>query len=325
MLRVARKFGLTEPDDVDMDTTTQEAGITHPTEMKLMNHLMRRLSALHGIIKAAGGRGIKGIKSLVEEFKGHLSHYRFFAKDKAAKTELMWKAKALSEEGLLALSKYLPGQSTFDNLKLRSQKEILRLQVLGAQLMDQIGYWLSTGKVAPDKIISLWKLVTKAISKAKIGKPVEFGRKWIVNCYQGGYVLVMAHSNPKLSDQDSVIESLSLHKRVFEQYPKSYATDRGMWSTHNVELCLSAGIEKIAIQPKGRAEALVSPRELRTLANRRAGIEPRIGHLKTRGLGRSRMKSDVGDLISGYRSALSWNLSLLMRDLTINRINAVPQ
>ena len=48
MLMVARKFGLTEPDDVDMDTTVQEAGITHPTEMKLMSHLMKRLMALHG-------------------------------------------------------------------------------------------------------------------------------------------------------------------------------------------------------------------------------------------------------------------------------------
>jgi hypothetical protein len=325
MLRIARKFGLTQPDDVDMDTTTQEAGITHPTEMKLMHHLMKRLSALHGIIKGAGGKGINGIKSLVDEFKGHLNHYRFFAKSKGSKTALLYKAKALSEKGLQALSRYLPGQSTFDKIKPRYQKEILRLQVLGAELMDQIGYWLSTGKVAPNKIISLWKLVPKAISKGKIGKPVEFGSKWIINCYQGGYILLMAHSNPKLSDQDSVIESLSLHKRVFHENPKSYGTDRGMWSTHNVELCLNAEIEKIAIQPKGQAKALVSRRDLRELSNRRAGIEPRIGHLKTRGLGRSRMKSDMGDLISGYRSALSWNLSLMMRDFGSKQMNAVLQ
>ena len=138
-------------------------------------------------------------------------------------------------------------------------------------------------------------------------------------------MLVMPHLNPKLSDQDSVIESLLLHQRVFKENPRSYGTDRGMWSTHNVELCLSAGIDKIAIQPKGKADALVSQRDLRELSNRRAGIEPRIGHLKTRGLGRSRMKTDMGDLISGYRSALSWNLSLLMRDLGLQEIDAVLQ
>ena len=102
-------------------------------------------------------------------------------------------------------------------------------------------------------------------------------------------------------------------------------SDRGMSSIENLEICLSAGIEKIAIQPKGKAKALVSPRDHRALANRRAGIEPRIGHLKTRGLGRSRMKTDAGDLISGYRSALSWNLSLLMRDLIRKPMEAVPR
>ena len=55
--------------------------------------------------------------------------------------------------------------------------------------------------------------------------------------------------------------------------------------------------------------------------NRRAGIEPRIGHLKLRGLGKSRMKSDIGDLISGNRSALSYNLALLMRDMNLQVAN----
>lgn len=325
MLKVARKFGLTEPDDVDMDTTVQEAGITHPTEMKLMSHFMKRLMTLHGKLKDVCGRGITGAKSLSNQFKRLFAEYRFFAKDKATKEQLLHRAKGLSEKGFAALSTFLPGQGTFEKLQHRYQLEILRLLNLGPELMDQIGYWLNHGKVAKDKIVSLWKLVPTAIPKGKIGKSVEFGRKWIVNCYRGGYMLVMAPENPKISDQRCVVESLSLHSTVFDTMPKTYGTDRGMWSAENLELCLSAGVEKIAIQPKGKTSALISRRDLRQLANRRAGIEPRIGHLKTRGLGRSRMKSDAGDLISAYRSALSWNLSLLMRDLTAKAVDAVPQ
>jgi len=325
MLRVARQFGLTEPDDLDMGTTVQEAGITHPTEMKLMSHLMKRLKALHGRLKEVGGRGIAGIKSISNQFKEYLTHYRFFAKDSGTKGELIRKAVALSSSGLAALGQYLPGKRDFDKLQGRYQEEILRLSSLGPELMDQIVYWLNTGKVAKDKIVSLWKLVPKAIPKGKIGKSVEFGRKWIINCYRGGYMLVMAPENPKISDQPCVMESLSLHRTVFEEMPKTYGTDRGMWSTENLELCLSAGVEKIAIQPKGKAGALISRKELREFANRRAGIEPRIGHLKTRGMGQSRMKTDTGDLISGYRSALSRNLSLLMRDVAAKAMAAAPQ
>lgn len=325
MVKVARQFGFTKPDDVDMDTTVQDAGITHPTEMKLMGHLMKRLLALHGKIKGVCGSGISGVKSLSNQFKTLFAQYRFFAKDIATKEELLRKAKALSEKGLLALSSFLPGQSAFDKLQPRHQQEILRLSSLGPELMDQIGYWLKYGKVAKDKIVSLWKFVPKAISKGKVGKSVEFGRKWIVNCYHGGYMLVLAPGNPKIADQHCVVESLSLHRTVFDKMPKTYGTDRGMSSVDNLELCLSAGVQKIAIQPKGKASVLVSRRDLRKLANRRAGIEPRIGHLKTRGMGRSKMKTDSGDLISGYRSALSWNLSLLMRDLTAKKMDAVPQ
>ena len=195
--------------------------------------------------------------------------------------------------------------------------EILRLLALGPELMDQIGYWLRTHKVAPEKIISLWKLIPKAIPKGKLGKPVEFGRKWIVNAYSGGYVLVFAPENPKISDQHCVIESLSLHNTVFDKMPVTYGTDRGMYSTDNLELCLSAGIKKIAIQPKGKTEPLVSQRDHQKLANRRVAVEARIAHMKLKGLGKSRMKTDVGDLISGYRSALSCNLGHLMRDLTL--------
>jgi transposase, IS5 family len=315
MLKIAKEFGFTEPTDVDMDTTVQEAGITHPTEMKLMNHLIKRLAAISGKLKAVCGRGIQGVKSLSQEFRKVITHYRFFAKDIVTKTGLIERAKGLSEQGLEKLGHFLPGQNAFDKLQKRAQDEILRLLTLGPQLMDQIGYWLRCGKVAPEKIIALWKFIPKAIPKGKIGKPVEFGRKWIVNAYRGGYVLVHAPENPKIADQHCVIESLSLHKTVFDEMPSSYGTDQGMYSNDNLELCLSAGIKKIAIQPKGKAQPLVSRQDHQKLKNRRVAVEARIAHLKLKGLGKSRMKTDLGDLISGYRSALACNLGHLMRDL----------
>ena len=145
---------------------------------------------------------------------------------------------------------------------------------------------------------------------------MEFGRKWIVNAYRGGCVLVMAPENPKIADPHCVIESLSLYKTVFDDMPSTYGTDRAMYSTDNLELCLSAGIKKIAIQPKGKALPLVSRCDHRGLSNRRVAVEARIAHLKLKGLGRSRMRTDLGDLISGYRSALACNLSHLLRDLS---------
>jgi hypothetical protein len=300
-----------------MDTTVQDAGITHPTEMKLMSRLMKKAKTIHEKLKKAGKKGITAMKAIAKEFCKIQTEYRFYAKTKEKKDKIIRQAVGLSEQVLGELSSLLPGTKRFESLSHRYQQDILKLLDLGPQLLQQILHWVKTGKVAKDKIISLWKLVPTAIKKGKLSKPVEFGRKWLVNCYQGGYVLLTAPANPKISDQDCVWESLSLHHEVFEKAPQTCAADRGMWGQANLELCLNAGIEKIGIQPKGKAKALVSQQDLQQLSNRRAGIEPRIGHLKTRGLGRSRMKSDMGDLISGDRSALSYNLSLMMRDLSL--------
>lgn len=318
IMRIAKAFGFTQPDDVDMDTTVQDAGITHPTEMKLMRALFKKAATIHKKLKELGKRGIKGIKNALNRFSQLHTEYRFYAKTKEKKNKIIRESVALSQEVLIGLSKLIPGTKDFEGLSHCYQQDILKLLDLGPRLLEQIMHWVRTGKVAQNKIISLWKMVPQAIKKGKLSKPVEFGRKWVINCYQGGYALLTAPENPKISDQDTVWESLSLHQQVFEKPPKSYATDRGMWGQPNLELLLNAGVEKIGIQAKGKAKPLVGKEELLQLSNRRAGIEPRIGHLKTRGLGRSRMKSDVGDLISGYRSALSYNISLLLRDLSLH-------
>jgi len=315
VFNIAKKFGFTQPTDVDMDTTVQEAGITHPTEMKLLSHLSKRFRAISSKLKDLTGRGLRKTKKLIKAMKTLVTQYRFFAKTKEAKTRIIKKTQKVTLQIMESLTELNIGSRRFQKLPKSYQEEVLRYFNLVPRLLEQISFWIRTGKVAQGKIISLWKWVPQAIKKGKIGKPVEFGRKWVINCYQGGYVLLKAPINPKISDQHCVLESLNLHMDVCEDAPKTYATDRGMWSEDNIGFCLSAGIEKIGIQPKGQAKPLVGRRDLQVLSNRRAAIEPRIAHLKTRGLGKSRMKSDTGDLISGYRSALSYNLTHLIRDL----------
>jgi len=99
-----------------------------------------------------------------------MTNYRFFTKDMVTKTEMIQKAKGLSEMGLEKLRQFLPGKTALDSLQGRTQLEILTLLSLGPELMDQIRYWLERGKVASEKMVSLWKLVPKAIPKGKKGR-----------------------------------------------------------------------------------------------------------------------------------------------------------
>ena len=168
ILGVAKQFGLTRADDVDMDTTVQESGITHPTEMKLMQYLLKKLGVIHEQLKGAGARGIGGIKKGFKAFSKLMAEYRFFAKTKEKKDKLVNEALAIAHQATQAMGEILPGTKAFESLKERYQRDLMRLLDLTPQLLDQIAYWLKSGKVAPDKIVSLWKTVPKAIGKGKL-------------------------------------------------------------------------------------------------------------------------------------------------------------
>lgn len=45
-------------------------------------------------------------------------------------------------------------------------------------LLPQIRYWIRTGFVAKNKIVSLYIPQIYAILRGKVGKPIEFGLNW---------------------------------------------------------------------------------------------------------------------------------------------------
>lgn len=87
IFKIAKKFGFTQPTDVDMDTTVQEAGITHPTEMKLLSHFIKKASGLHKKLCDLGKSGLQGIKKAKKLFSKIYTNYRFFDKTQEAKSQ----------------------------------------------------------------------------------------------------------------------------------------------------------------------------------------------------------------------------------------------
>ena len=52
-----------------------------------------------------------------------------------------------------------------------------------------------------------------------------------------------------------------------------------------------------------------------------AKVEPIIAHLKMRGMGKSKMKTDKGTKLEGQRAILSLNLARLAKDLSGGKCN----
>ena len=99
---------------------------------------------------------------------------------------------------------------------------------------------------------------------------------------------------------------------------QSVATDKGYYSYDNEQLFIKTGVTDIQLPRPERtldAPPETTPWPIRKLLHdRRAGIEPLIGHTKHGGqMGRSRKKSDESTKSAGYAALLGFNLRQLTR------------
>ena len=88
-----------------------------------------------------------------------------------------------------------------------------------------------------------------------------------------------------MPDAASLKKMVMQHIELFQTPIESIGTDKGYYSKDNEKLSLDFGIKEIAIQkPQRKLKDApfnpISKEQLGRLENRRAGIEPIIGHLK---------------------------------------------
>ncbi len=179
--------------------------------------------------------------------------------------------------------------------------------------------FLQTHQMVPDKILSFHLNEVCCFTKNKPGQKYQFGRVFQLARIKGNFLISGKCDIPNLSDKKSIQLMLSTHQNTFNNIPiKSASTDKGYYSLKNEKIMARHGVTEIGIQrPDNIKQSRVKPlpryRE-EELIDRRAGIEPLIGHAKHKGqLGRSRMKSDKSIEASGFASILGFNLRQLIR------------
>jgi IS5 family transposase len=136
---------------------------------------------------------------------------------------------------------------------------------------------------------------------------------------KGNFLFAGKSQAPNQSDKDSIKMMLETHSETFTNKKIDSATaDKGYFSGKNEKIMAEHGVKEIGMQCPGnlkkkRLRELPKNRE-NQLIDRRAGIEPLIGHAKNRSqLGRSRMKSDKTIEASGFSSVLGFNLRQMIR------------
>ena len=166
------------------------------------------------------------------------------------------------------------------------------------------------------KILSFHAKELACINKGKIGRQFEFGRVFQLGRIKGNFMFVLASTSVTMNDKKSFVPLIEEHANLFGAgVLATAATDKGYWSAKNRERLLKLGVSTAGLQkPSTVKESDVDLDLQERLRNRRAGIEPLIGHIKLGGqLRKSRMRSDPATLAAGYGSVLGLNLRQIIR------------
>jgi len=318
VLKQARLSGFLNPTWMDIDSTVQEANMSYPADANLMVKLAAKAYKLIGTFKFDCDQ-----QPIIEMAEIKAAQKLYLIESRGAEKEVK---KEIFSHLHATVCKYvvpvihkilqLPAQVVEAGSRKFNQLCEQICEKGGPYLAD-VEHFIHTGKMAPGKLLSFNLEQVLCIRKGKVGKPYEFGRVFQLGRLGGNFILVGRAETVVNPDQSAVPHMVAEHETLFgKDVLESCGVDKGYESPQNNQCLKDYKIPKNAIQKRNGTSETLTPEELIAYTNRRAGIEPLIGHLKHGfGLDKSRMKSDRTTLASGYRSVTGYNLKNIIRFL----------
>ena len=168
-----------------------------------------------------------------------------------------------------------------------------------------------------NKIYSLHEPGVYCVGKGKDHKPYEYGRKAsVVSTLEGQVIIGVASHDDNIHDSKT-LESALKHARQHRKSPIAMAiVDRGYRGAQQY-VCEEVLLPK----PPLKKDNAYQRQKKRRLCQKRAAIEPIIGHLKQDfRLSRNWLRDSLGDAINLLMSASVWNLQKRMKVLFLSLI-----
>ncbi len=269
--------------EITVDTTVQEKNITFPTDLKLLEKIIKNCR------KIATREGIQ----LRRSFRRTLPKLRMKRMKMVKKAKKM---RTMAGALIRELCRKLPVQTLARYQEQFDLFERVRSQKRGDK----------------NKVYSLHEPDIFCISKGKAHKQYEFGRKASIALTKTTGIIVGAMSfNENIYDGHTLPDVLEQCWMITETCPSVAICDRGYRGLKQV------GDTQIMIpnRPK-KKDSQYQRQQARHRFRRRAAIEPIIGHLKhDHRMARNYLKGAVGDAINLFMAAAAFNFRKWMRQL----------
>jgi transposase, IS5 family len=321
VVKTAQELGFADPSWMDVDSTVQEANISYPSDAGLMKKLSEKAYKVLEYLKAKKKQYLPAELNIdIQKIRKKSLGYFFLAQNASIelRREVFASYHGLVQKQLKSVIEFYDSvnPSQLKHLPWNIRRHLEQIREKGKKYLADVGYFVRNHTVKPGKILSLHADAAACISKKKAGKPNEFGRVIQLGRIGGNFLIAFTSTSIRMEDKPSLLPVIEEHRKIFgADVLKEVGTDKGYYSEKNVRAMKENSINSDGIQRPVNIKTQLSFEVVKPLRDRRAGIEPLIGHAKAYGLQKSKMKSDRATLASGYRSVLGFNLSQLTRYL----------
>jgi IS5 family transposase len=296
-VELARSLKVTRARKLRVDSTVVETNVHHPTDSRLLSDGVRVVSRL-----------LRRAKKALDEDATRLGKEAFRTRNRSVRRltkklhrMALRKGEKAAEELQEAYRKLVRiTRSSCAQAKLVSRALRDRTDSHSRRLADHLEHFLPLlergidqavrrvleGEQVPakDKVLSLFEPHTMIITRRKVGKPREFGRKVLLDEVDGGIISRYEVLSEAGREHPHLPESIEGHRERFGRAPDLLTGDRGLYSKEGEEAAKKAGIRRVALPQSGRPTKKRKEYEEQRWFKRafafRAGIEGRISVLR---------------------------------------------
>jgi len=319
LLHVAKDYGFVDVSILSSDTTAQELPIGYPNEPGILRGLAQRCGRALPKLKTRAVVGVEPALAQVQTILRTVKEHHLCAKSTQAKREVL--TRLLTEVGQLLVQTRLLGQrlgARRDRVTHNALTTLQSMHEVATHLIPQIVQWITTGSVAPGKILHAGLPQARAIVRNKAGKHVEFGLPYLLSRLGGGYLFGTVIRG-SLDESKMPLQALAGYRAIFgaQATPTLVVYDRGGYAATTRRALADEGVTQLGIQPKGHGVWRVAEAVRETVRSERGQTEGIIGTLKTDKYGFNKPRERRWQTLemAGPRSILSYNLNKFMRDL----------
>ena len=266
---------------IRIDSTTIEAHITYPTDVKLLHSVVKTLTRTTKNLGEKITSHVRATKKAVARLGQSLKSQADNKKQEAQKTLKMVAqyAKDTIDQSRRVLEQV--------NRSAKSSREVKKLKAqltVAEQIVEQTEQKLNGVESIPDRIVSFQDPEVRPIRKGKLGKPNEFGRTLELVQDESGLMLVYQVQAGNPSDKTRAVPLVKQIQKTFHITPEEAAFDKGYYSADNLAKLQKLGIRRVGIPKIGRLKPKERQRQnarwFKELRRFRCGIEAAISMLK---------------------------------------------